>query len=67
MLRGDSLMKALRKGKVTTQMQVSARTGLAQGYISDIESRRTGTPETLNLIADALEIDRKWLLPDSTP
>jgi transcriptional regulator with XRE-family HTH domain len=36
---------------------------LAQGYLSDLESgRRTGTEETLKLIATHLKIDPSWLV-----
>lgn len=63
MLRGDSLLKALRNWRDMTQLQLSHRTNLGQGYISDLESgRRKGTPETLALIAKALEVDGNWLV-----
>jgi hypothetical protein len=66
-LRGDSLLKALRKWRNLRQLDLSEKTRLGQGYISDLESgRRKGTPETLSLIAKALEVDENWLaeLPD---
>src|SRR5579871_1998765 len=45
-LRGDSLLKALRKSRGVTQQDLARRTGLAQGYLSDIETRRKkGSPE----------------------
>jgi transcriptional regulator with XRE-family HTH domain len=63
MMRGASLLKALRKWRGLTQIDLAARTGLGQGYISDLESkRRRGTKETLELIAKALEIEPSWLL-----
>lgn len=63
MLRGDSLLKALRKWRGISQIDLSHRLGLAQGYLSDLESRRRqGTPETLVAIAKALEIDPAWIL-----
>lgn len=62
MLGGDSLLKALRKWRDMTQVQLSFKTELAQSYISDIESsRKTGTPESLRRIAQALEVDPQWL------
>ncbi|HUO92393.1 MAG TPA: helix-turn-helix transcriptional regulator [Rhizomicrobium sp.] len=62
MLRGDSLLKALRKWKDLTQMHLSFRTGLAQGYISDLEAgRRKGAPDTLTKIAEALQVPAEWL------
>jgi MoxR-like ATPase len=63
MLRGDSLLKALRKWRDMTQLHLEARTDIGQGYISDIESgRRKGTPETLTKIAEALRVPAEWLL-----
>lgn len=44
-----------------TQTRLAEATGLAQGYISDLErGRRQGTPETLTRIAKALDIPPKW-------
>lgn len=61
-LRGDSLLKALRNWKDMTQMHLSQRTSLTQGYLSDLESgRRKGTPETLAEIARALGVPPEWL------
>jgi predicted transcriptional regulator len=63
LLRGDRLIRALRKWRGMTQVQLAARTGLAQGYLSDLESgRRAGTDETLRLIAEGLEVDPSWLV-----
>ena len=62
MLKGDSLLKALRKWRGMTQMELAFRTGVAQGYISDLEARRKpGTVETLAKIAAALEVDPSWM------
>jgi DNA-binding XRE family transcriptional regulator len=63
MLRGDSLLKALRKSKDMTQLHLAFKTNIAQGYISDIESgRRKGTVETLTAIANALDVPAEWLV-----
>ena len=63
LLRGDRLIKALRKWRGVTQTDLAFKTGLAQGYLSDLESgRRTGTDETLRLIAEKLAIDPSWLV-----
>jgi transcriptional regulator with XRE-family HTH domain len=63
MLRGDSLLKALRKWRDMTQLHLAFKTNIAQGYLSDIESgRRKGTVETLTAIAKALEAPPEWLL-----
>ena len=63
MLRGDSLLKALRNWRDITQMELSFRTNLSQNYISELESgRRKGTKETLALIAEKLNVDKSWLI-----
>jgi len=39
------------------------KTGIGQGYLSDLESgRRTGTPETIAKLAQALDVPVEWLL-----
>lgn len=66
MLKGDTLLRALRRWKGVTQSQVALKTDLAQGYISDIESgRKPGTSEVFRKIADAIEIDPEWLRPSA--
>jgi DNA-binding XRE family transcriptional regulator len=61
-LRGDSRLKAIRKLKEKTQMYLAFKTGVGQGYLSDLENgRRTGTPETLAKLAEALEVPVEWL------
>lgn len=63
LLRGDSLLKALRNWRDMTQMHLAFRTQLGQGYISDLEAgRRNGTKETLAQIAKALDVDESWLV-----
>ncbi|MBV9566891.1 MAG: helix-turn-helix transcriptional regulator [Hyphomicrobiales bacterium] len=62
MLRGDTLLRAIRRWRGMTQLEIAYRTDLAQGYISDIETgRKSGTPETLAALARALKIDKAWL------
>lgn len=68
LLRGDRLMKAIRKWRRMTQMQLAVKTGLTQGYVSDLEAgRRAGTRETLVLIAKHLDVDPDWLVGDRAP
>ncbi|WP_257165129.1 helix-turn-helix domain-containing protein [Bradyrhizobium sp. SRS-191] len=65
MLSGDSLLRSLRRWKGLTQAELAERTHLAQGYISDLETRRkVGTHETLKAIAAALDVDASWLTGD---
>jgi hypothetical protein len=48
-----------------TQMYLSFKTGLSQGYISDIETgRRTGTAAALRSIANVLEVPLDLLVSD---
>ena len=61
-LRGDSRLKAIRKWRDETQLYLESVTGIGQGYLSDLESGpRTGTPETIAKLAQALEVPVEWL------
>src|SRR5271157_5467827 len=61
-LRGDSRLKAIRNWRGETQLQLSFRTDIAQGYLSDLESgRRTGTLEAIGKLAQALNVPAEWL------
>ena len=61
-LRGDSRLKAIRRWRGETQLRLNFKTGIGQGYLSDLESgRRTGTPETIAKIAEALDVPVEWL------
>jgi Helix-turn-helix len=62
MLRGESRLKAIRKWRDLTQLHVSMRTDIGQGYLSDLESgRRTGPPETIAKLARVLDVPMEWL------
>ena len=62
MLRGVSLLTALRKWRGITQVDLAANAGVGQGYLSDLESgRRKGAPETLDALSTALDVPRDWL------
>ena len=61
-LRGESRLKAIRKWRDVTQLHLEFKTGIGQGYLSDLESgRRTGTPETIAKLAKALKVPVEWL------
>ena len=63
LMRGDSLLRALRRWRGLSQTAVAKQAGLGQGYLSDLESRRrTGTPETLAALAAALGVPAGWLI-----
>ena len=62
MLRGDSRLKAIRNWRGETQMHLEFKTGIGQGYLSDLENgRRTGTRETIAKLAQALDVPKEWL------
>ncbi len=55
--KGENPVRVLREWRGETQMYVSFKTSLSQGYISDIENgRRTGTPAALRQIANVLKV-----------
>jgi transcriptional regulator with XRE-family HTH domain len=61
-LRGDSRLKAIRNWRSETRLHLNFMTGIGQGYLSDLESgRRTGTPETIAKLAEALKVPVEWL------
>ena len=63
LLKGARLLEALRDWRGMTQTRLAEATGLAQGYLSDLErGRRGGTPETLARIAEALDVPATWLM-----
>ena len=54
---GENAIRVLREWRDVTQMYLSFKTNLSQGYISDIENgRRVGTPAALRQIADVLKV-----------
>ncbi len=61
-LKGNSLLKALRLWRGRSQVEIAEVTGLGQGYLSDLEKRRrAGTPETVEKLAKALGVPLGWL------
>lgn len=61
-LRGESRLKAVRNWRDVTQMQLEFKTGIGQGYLSDLENgRRSGTPETIAKLAQALDVPVEWI------
>ncbi len=62
LLKGDSRLKAIRRWRAMKQLELSAKSGIGQGYLSDLESRRrAGSPETLAALAKALDVPLSWL------
>ncbi len=61
LLRGESLVGAVRKSKGVRQGEPARLAGLSQGHLGDIENRRRkGSPETLAEIAKALGVPVEW-------
>jgi hypothetical protein len=61
-LRGDSRLKAIRNWRGVTQVHLEFKTGIGQGYLSDLENgRRAGTGETIANLAKALDVPVEWL------
>jgi len=67
-LKGDSLLRALRRWRAVTRSQLAARAGVGLGAISDIENRRRiGAPDILGRLARALDVPPAWLEAPATP
>ena len=63
LLRGASLVTAIRKWRGMKQTDLPERAGLSQGYLSDLESgRRKGAVETLRAVARVLDVPASWLV-----
>ena len=66
MLKGDTLLRAVRKWRGFSQIDLAERSGIGQGYLSDLESgRRAGSAETIEALVKALDVPLSWLMPDS--
>jgi hypothetical protein len=54
---GETALRVLREWRDMTQVYLLFKTGIGQGYISDLESgRRKGTTAALKKIADAMNV-----------
>ena len=55
--RGENALRTLRQWRGKTQIYISHKTNIGQGYISDLErGRRKGTIAALRKIADVLKV-----------
>jgi helix-turn-helix protein len=55
--KGENPVRVLREWRDVTQLYLSFKTGLSQGYISDVETgRRRGAATALRRIADVLKV-----------
>ena len=63
LLRGASLLTAVRKWRGIKQTDLAKSAKLSQSYLSDLESgRRKGSQETLTALAQALDVPPEWLV-----
>jgi len=63
--KGENSIRVLRKWREVTQLYLSFKTGLSQGYISDVETgRRKGAASALRRIADVLKVPLDLLVRD---
>ena len=62
LLKGDSRLKAIRRWRAMKQLELAQKSGVGQGYLSDLESRRrAGSPDTLAVLAKALDVPLAWI------
>ena len=60
---GESALRVFREWRGKTQLQISHKTNIGQGYISDLESgRRKGTTAALKKIADVLKVPLELII-----
>jgi hypothetical protein len=65
MANGEHPVRVLHEWRDVTQMYLSFKTSLSQGYISDIENgRRTGTAAALRQIANVLKVPLELLVEE---
>ena len=63
---GENAVRVIREWRGETQMYLSFKTNLSQGYISDIENgRRIGTAAALQLIAKVLNVPLDLLVQEN--
>jgi len=56
-IAGENALRVLREWRGKTQLDISYKTNIGKGYISDLESgRRKGTTAALKKIADVLKV-----------
>ena len=54
---GENALRVVREWRGKTQLYISHKTSIGQGYVSDLESgRRRGTTAALKKIADVLKV-----------
>jgi plasmid maintenance system antidote protein VapI len=68
LMRGDSLLKAVRQWRGMSQVELASAANITQGYLSDLENRkRTLSPDAAERVAAALQAPVEWLgMPNMT-
>lgn len=68
LMRGDSLLKAVRQWRGMSQVELASAANITQGYLSDLENRkRTLSPDAAERVAAALQAPVEWLgMPNVT-
>jgi len=62
---GENPIRAIREWRDMTQMELSYRTNIGQGYLSDLEGgRRKGTVAALRVIAKNLRVPLDMLIAE---
>lgn len=60
---GENVLRVLREWRDMTQLRLSSKTNIGQGYLSDLENgRRKGTTTALKKIATALNVPLELLV-----
>lgn len=61
-LKGDSVLKAVRAWRGLTQVELARAAEINQGYLSELETgAKTGAPDKLARLARALDVPAAWL------
>ena len=62
LLRGNSRLRAIRLWRKLPQTELAEKTGIAQGYLSDLESgRRSGGADVIRTLAECLDVPAEWI------
>lgn len=61
-LKSKSRLAAARKWRGLSQDELADKAGIAQGYLSDLETRRrSGTEATITRLAKILDVPARWI------
>ena len=62
--RGASRLKAIRKWRGKSQVEIAEAVGIAQSYLSSLESgARKMTDDLIDRFASALDVPKAWVAP----